>query len=244
MHVLACGAHADDVELGCGGTLALAARLGHEVSILDLSAGEMSSNGDPGRRAEEAARAAAVLGVMRRENAGLPDGGLSGSDPEQVRVVVTWLRRLGPDLLIIPCRENRHPDHRAAHRLLQDAVFLAGVRRFEAEGATRRPQKVIQYMERIPFNPSLLVDIDAVADLKRQALACYGSQFQRGPGDAATLINAPDFLEQIDARDRYFGAQGGCGRAEPFFSASPPLLRDPGHVLGSAIEDLPREETR
>ena len=71
MRLLACGAHADDVELSCGGTLALAAARGVEVLILDLTEGEIGSNGDPATRAAEAAAAAAVLGVSERHNARL-----------------------------------------------------------------------------------------------------------------------------------------------------------------------------
>ncbi len=232
MHLLACGAHPDDVELGCGGTLALAAERGHEVSVLDLTRGEMGSNGDPESRAREADCAAKVLGLARRENAKLPDGALDAGDPEQRRAIVSWLRRLGPDLLIIPTRENRHPDHREAHRLLMDAMFLAGAGKFEAEGPVRRPARVMQYMERIPFTPSLLVNIDSVIDRKREAMLCYESQFQRKAESAATLINDPEFLEQIIGRNRHFGQQAGCVFAEPFLADAPPLFTDPGDILG------------
>jgi len=233
MHLLAVGAHADDVEICSGGTLALAARLGHEVSILDLTAGELGSNGDPGRRAAEAAVAAAVLGVARRENAGLPDGRLNASDPAQRQVVVDWLRRLGPDLLITHCGQNRHPDHNAAHQLLWDAAFLAGLARFDGEGPPRRPTRILEMMERFPFAPSLVVGIDRCLEAKRAALACYESQFRRGDGLAATTINHPDFLAQILARDRFYGAQAGCGYGEPFFSRQVPLVRDPGWLLAA-----------
>jgi len=231
MHLLAVGAHADDVEICCGGTLALAVRLGHEVSILDLTAGELGSNGDPRRRAAEAAAAASVLGVARRENAGLPDGGLNAADPGQRRVVVEWLRRLGPDLLITHCGQNRHPDHNAAHRLLWDAAFLAGLARYGGEGPPRRPSRILEMMERFPFTPSVVVGIDSTVATKRAALDCYASQFSRGDGLAATSINHPDFLAQILARDRFYGAQAGCGHGEPFFSSQVTLVRDPGWLL-------------
>ena len=234
MHLLACGAHPDDVELGCGGTLALAAMRGHEVSVLDLTAGEMSSNGDPESRAAETARAASVLGLTRRENAGLPDGRLDARDPEQRQVIVSWLRRLGPELLLVHTAENRHPDHRQAHRLLMDAVFWAGATKYEAEGPVRRPARVLEYMERIHFLPNVLVNIDAAADRKREAMLCYGSQFRRGADDAATLINDPEFLEQVIGRDRHFGLQAGCGHAEAFLARTPPVFADPGDLL--AIE--------
>jgi bacillithiol biosynthesis deacetylase BshB1 len=231
MHLLAVGAHADDVEICCGGTLALAARLGHEVSILDLTAGELGSNGDAQRRAAEAAAAAAILGVARRENAGLPDGHLNAADEGQRRTVVEWLRRLGPDLLITHCGQNRHPDHNAAHQLLWDAAFLAGLARYPGDGPPRRPTRLLEMMERYPFAPSLVVAIDAAIAAKQAALACYRSQFQRADGLAATTINHPAFLEQILARDRFYGDQAGCTYGEPFFSRQVPLVRDPGWLL-------------
>ncbi len=233
MHLLAVGAHADDVEICCGGTLALAVRLGHEVSILDLTAGELGSNGDPQRRAAEAAAAARALGVARRENAGLPDGGLDAGDRGQRQAVVDWLRRLGPDLLITHCGQNRHPDHNAGHRLVWDAAFLAGLARYGGDGPARRPTRILEMMERFPFTPSLVVAIDATVAAKREALSCYASQFSRGEGLAATSINHPAFLEQILARDRFYGAQAGCGHGEPFFSRQVPLLRDPGWLLAA-----------
>lgn len=233
MHLLAVGAHADDVEICAGGTLALAAARGHEVSILDLTAGELGSNGDPALRAEEAAAAAAVLGVARRENAGLPDGHLNAADLGQRKALVGWLRRLGPDLIIIHTQRNRHPDHRAAHQLLWDAAFLAGLTRFAAEGPPRRPVRILEMMERFPFAPSVVVDIDSVIEQKQAALRCYASQFLRGSGRAETSINHPDFLGQILARDRFYGAQAGCNYGEPFLSAQVPLIRDPGWLLSA-----------
>ena len=239
MHLLACGAHADDVEISCGGTVALAARLGHQVSILDLTAGELGSNGDTALRAREAVAAATVLGVSRRENAGLPDGHLNAADPDQRKVLATWLRRLAPDLLLIPPADNRHPDHSAAHRLLMDSVFLAGLRRYDVEGEAHRTGSVVQYMERRAFEPDLLVDVSAVIEQKRQALLCYRSQFQRDEGATPTNINAAGFLDWVIARNRHYGGLAGCESAEPFASTEPLLLNDPALMLGSVRKETP-----
>ena len=181
--------------------------------------------------------AARAPGVGRREDAGLRDGHLSAADLGQRREVAGWLRTLGPDLLIIPGAQNRHPDHSAAHHLLWDAAFLAGLERYDAAGAARRPQRIIETMERFPFAPSFVIGIDAVVEAKRESLRCYASQFLRGGGRAATSINHPDFLEQLLARDRYYGALGGCGYAEPFHSAQVPLVADPAQLLAPAPFD-------
>lgn len=216
MRILACGAHPDDVEIACGGTLALAAAEGHETAILDLTRGEMGSNGDPELRRAEAAAAGHILGVGERYQAALPDGGLNARDKDQRRSVVEWLRKLAPELLIIPARENRHPDHDQAHLLLREGVFLAGLAHFEADGAPSRPRVVYETMERRLFRPDFVVDVGAVREKKEASLRAYASQFIRRDGQAATLINDPAFLEAIRARDRYFGELAGCDYAEPF----------------------------
>jgi bacillithiol biosynthesis deacetylase BshB1 len=234
MQLLACGAHADDVELGCGGTLAQSVRQGHAVAILDLTAGEQASNGSPELRAREAARAAEVLGVERRENAGLPDGGLRAGDADQEREIVQWLRRLRPDIVLVHSERSRHPDHVQSFHLLRAASFKAGLARYPADGEPHRPRALFQFMERFAFAPSFVVAIDSVVELKRQALSCYTSQFQRQPGDEETLINDPGFLDDVLSRDRFHGSLSGCRYAEPFLALQTPLLADLAAVLPGA----------
>lgn len=237
MHLLACGAHADDVEISCGGTVALAASLGHEVSILDLTRGEMGSNGSVESRALEAEAAGKVLGITHRVNAGLPDAHLNSADPEQRGIVVECLRRLAPDLLLIPPERTRHPDHGQAHHLLKDAAFLAGLRNFPADGEPGRPGSVYQYMERYLMEPTLYVDVSSVIERKREALLCYPSQFQREEGAAPTLINDSGFMDWIIARDRFFGGQTGCEHAEAFVGIQPLLIDDPAGMLALQRKD-------
>ncbi len=216
MKILACGAHPDDVEIACGATLALAVFEGHKVEILDLTRGEMGSNGDPEMRAVEAAEAGHILGVLDRYQASLPDGGLNARDESQRRTVVEWLRRLAPDLLIIPARENRHPDHDQAHLLLREGVFLAGLAHFSAEGNPTRPRVVYETMERRLFRPDFVVDVSGFRSKKELALRAYKSQFIREEGQTDTIINDPAFLESIRSRDRFFGELAGCTWAEPY----------------------------
>src|SRR5262245_37287769 len=93
--LLAILAHPDDAELGCGGTLAKAARAGHRVGILDLTKGEMGTRGTPEIRATEAAAAAKVLGVAVRENLGLPDANITNEESTRERLVRA-LRKFRP----------------------------------------------------------------------------------------------------------------------------------------------------
>jgi N-acetylglucosamine malate deacetylase 1 len=216
MKILACGAHPDDVEIACGATLARAIFEGHSVEILDLTRGELGSNGDPKLRAEEADKAGHILGVTSRQQAGLPDGALNARDESQRRQVVEWLRHFSPDLLIIPARENRHPDHDQAHLLLKEGSFLAGLKHYEAKGRAMRPRVVYETMERRLFRPDFVVDVGSFREKKELALRAYKSQFIRDEGQAETLINDPAFLESIRSRDKFFGELAGCEWGEPF----------------------------
>ena len=132
--VLAIAAHRDDVELTCAGTLLRAVDAGHRTGILDLTAGETGTRGSAELREKEAARAAELLGVSERRNAGLPDAHLQNTD-QMRRVVVEHLRHFAPRVVILPFAVGRHPDHRVASELGRDACFLAGLAKYDAAGA-------------------------------------------------------------------------------------------------------------
>src|SRR5687767_8924023 len=128
--VLAIAAHPDDVELTCGGTLIKAAAQGYATGILDLTEGEAGTRGSAATRAEEAGRAAAVLGTKTRLNLHLPDAALVNT-PESRTRVATVIRRLAPRVVIAPAVQGRHPDHRVAAELVRDACFIAGIKKVE-----------------------------------------------------------------------------------------------------------------
>jgi bacillithiol biosynthesis deacetylase BshB1 len=215
--------HPDDAELSCGGWLALAGTRGQKAGIVDLSAGELATNGTPAVRAAEAAESTHRLGLAHRENLGLPDGGLAPDDA-QIRAVVEVLRRLTPTLALAPWTEARHPDHAAAGVLLKRATFLAGLAKFAPElGAPYRP-RLLHYPQRHEVRPDFVVDISSVVDTKRSAIAAHVSQF--GPG-AATLVNQPVGHGAWEVRDRYWGASIGVAFGEPYLLGTPVPLSDP-----------------
>ena len=232
MRILACGAHPDDVEIACGATVAQAVARGPEVHILDLTRGEMGSNGSPELRAEEAGEAARILGVVGRRQAGLPDGGLRSEDAAQGLILAGIIRELRPELIILPAPENRHPDHDAAHRLLKDASFRAGLARLDVSGEPWRPRLLIACMERRPFRPDFILPADEGFEAKHRSLAAYRSQFARGDGRSDTLINDPDFLDWIRARDRYYGGLASCRCGEPFLVLGPVVVDDLAMLAG------------
>lgn len=211
--LLAFGPHPDDLEIGLGGTLAKHAALGQAVGLCDLTRGEMSSNGTPGERVREAERAAQVLGAAWRENLALPDRAI-GSAPEHLRRVVELIRRSRPAAIAVPYWRDRHPDHEASAELLRDAVFNAKLRRYEAAGEPWQPRWVCHYFINDAVPPSFVVDVSAHYEQKKQALACYASQFTRGSGFAETRLNSSSFNQLIESRDSHLGALAGVRYAE------------------------------
>jgi N-acetylglucosamine malate deacetylase 1 len=212
--LLVFGPHPDDIEIGLGATVARHTAAGHAVGLCDLTAGELGSNGTPEERRREAERAAGVLGAAWRENLGWPDGGIENT-AAHVRAAVDVIRRHQPRAIAIPYWRDRHPDHAAASRVLTGAAFKSGLRRYETDRAPWRPDWLCYYFINDSAPPSFVVDVSAHYDRKREALACFRSQFAP-TGDAAvsTRLTAESFRQLIESRDAQFGAQAGVAFAE------------------------------
>lgn len=220
---LAIGAHPDDVEISCGGTLAAAAAEGLRAGILDLTRGEAATNGTPEIRAAEAREAARLLGAAGRWNAGLPDGGLHAHDAAQVRSAAAWIRVLRPDVVVVHFPRDRHPDHVAASELIDRAAYLAGLRRFECGVAADpfRPRVRYHFASRVGFTPSFVVDVTPHWPAKRAAILAHRSQVARDPGARATPLNRESFLDFVESRARHYGGMIGVDYGEPFHATEP-----------------------
>ena len=235
LDVLAIGAHPDDVELGCGGTLALLARAGRRVGILHLTRGERGTRGGDAERLAEAAAAAAELGAGV-EFLDCGDGGLRTGEAEEDALIAV-LRRRRPELVLAPAPADRHPDHGRAHALVEAACYYAGLRR-RGPGEPHRPAAVFAYMQHDPFPPSYIVDVSTSWEAKRRALAAYRSQLhQPGSerGDPATKIATPEFALAIEGRARHFGLLVGAAYGEPFWSRLPLAVADPLALLPGGV---------
>ncbi len=214
MDLLVFGPHPDDLELGLGGTIARHVAEGHRVALCDLTRAELSTNGSVEGRQEEAARAARALGVDGRENLGWPDGGIA-TTPELIRSAVDVIRRHRPRTVAVPYWDDRHPDHVAASHVLRVAAFRSGLRRYETAHDPWRPDWICYYFINDSAPPSFVVDVSAHYQRKREALACYVSQFAPSGDDAAqTRLTAPTFRQLIESRDAQFGALAGVAFAE------------------------------
>jgi N-acetylglucosamine malate deacetylase 1 len=218
--LLGFGPHPDDLEIGLGGTIAKHAALGHHVGLCDLTRGEMASNGTPEERLREAEAARRVLGAVWRENLALPDRSI-GSAPDHARKVVELIRRVRPRAVAIPYWQDRHPDHQASAMLLRDAVFNAKLRKYDAAGDPWQPQWTCYYFINDTAAASFVVDVSDYYEKKRQALACYVSQFSRATGSAQTRLNSSSFNQLIESRDAQFGALAGVMFAEGIVVTEP-----------------------
>ncbi|HXO41369.1 MAG TPA: bacillithiol biosynthesis deacetylase BshB1 [Thermoanaerobaculia bacterium] len=244
LDVLAIGPHPDDVELGCGGTLALAARQGRRVGILHLTRGERGTRGTPEQRLAEAEQAAAALGAVELAFLDCGDGALRHGEPEE-EALIEVLRTWRPELVLGPPRHDRHPDHERGHRLVAAAAFYSGL---QARGsralAAHRPAAVISYMQHHSFEPSFVVDVTTAWEAKLAALAAYRSQLYQpgGGGDGAattpafeaagersgppTKVSSREFRLAVEGRARHFGQMIGAELGEPFWSPQPLAVAD------------------
>jgi N-acetylglucosamine malate deacetylase 1 len=238
LDILAIGAHPDDVELGCGGTLARLAREGRRVGILHLTRGERGTRGTPEGRMAEAERAAQALGAAELAFLDCGDGALRAGLAEE-EALIEVLRTWRPEIVLGPTPGDRHPDHARAHRLVLDACFYSGLAN-RGEGDPHRPAAVFSYMQHDPFDPAFIVDVTEGWEAKRESLRCYRSQlFQPGaqlgeageagegdPHGPVTKVSTPEFWHAVEGRARHFGLLVGARFGEPFWSRLPLALGD------------------
>ena len=225
--LLAIAAHRDDVELTCAGTLIRAADAGYATGILDLTAGESGTRGSAALRAEEAERAASVMGVRQRRNAGLRDAYLANTE-EARRIVVEQIRHFAPQVVILPFPVGRHPDHRIASELGRDACFLAGLARYDAAGAPHRPRKILYALayREDPVKPTFVVDVTAQFDRKMQAIRCYASQFDGAKAAGEIFPTGQDLYSLVETQSAHYGSLVRARHGEPFFTHETVLVDD------------------
>lgn len=225
--VLAIGAHPDDVELTCGGTLVLLKARGRRFGIVDLTGGEMGTRGTQETRRREAERAAEILGAEFRETLDFGDGGLSTSRENEL-ALMDVIRREKPRLVITSYPEDRHPDHARAGQLVTDAAFYAGLRRIETNHPAHRPQHTIYFPTGIMHEPDFVVDVTAAMETRRAAILAFASQFHReGSAEPETVLSQKKFLDAIEARARHVGFLVGVEFGEGFLTKRPPRIDDP-----------------
>lgn len=238
LDVLAIGSHPDDVELGCGGTLALLARQGRKVGIVHLTRGEQGTRGTVEERNAEAHKAAEALGVVVLEFLDCGDGALRYGTTEEDELIAL-IRRLRPDLVFSPTPRDRHPDHSRSHQLVEAACFYAGLRNRAPEaGPPHRPAATFSYMQHDPFEPSFIVDVSSVWEAKLESLRAHRSQFHQPEANETqpvTKIATPEFWQAVEGRARHFGLLINAAFGEPFWSRLPLAVGDPMALLPGGV---------
>ena len=210
LDILAIGSHPDDVELGCGATLAKEISLGKTVGIVDLTRGELGTRGSAEIRDKEAAKAAKILGVKFRENLSLADGFFKNDKKSQL-ALIKLLRKYKPEIVLCNAVEDRHIDHAKGSKLVSDACFLSGLRKVETTIGNElqqawRPKHVYHYIQWKNIEPDFVVDVTGFIDKKISAIKAYSSQFyDPNSKEPASPITSKNFFDSIDYRARDLG---------------------------------------
>jgi bacillithiol biosynthesis deacetylase BshB1 len=235
LDVLAFGAHADDTELACGGTLIKLAGMGYRTGIIALTRGEMATRGSAEARAREFAKAAEVMGLAAHKMLDIPDGRIEATWENKLKIIAE-IRAHRPRIVIAPYWVDRHPDHENASQLVRASVYLAGLKKIETGQEAFRAVRLLFSQGRFEFPPSFVVDISDAQAQKMDAIRAYVTQFHRPdqpePAAGETLIGRPEFLGHIEARDRKYGAQIGAKYGEPFLVREALRVDDPVAFFG------------
>ena len=220
LDILAIGAHPDDVELGCGGTLAKEIKNGKIVGILDLTKGELGTRGTDETRRVEAEAAKNILGVAVRENLGIADGFFLNDKENQLKIVEI-IRKYQPDVILSNAPHDRHPDHGKGSDLVNTSIFLSGLPKIENGLAAWRPKKHFHYIQWLPLEPNFVVDISGFIDTKVDACLAYKTQFfDPNSDEPQTPISSKNFTDSIRYRAYDLGRLIGTEAGEGFISRS------------------------
>ena len=221
LDILAFGAHPDDVELGCAGTILKEIALGKTVGIVDLTRGELGTRGSADLRDQEAAASAQILGVSVRENLRFKDGFFANDEAHQLEVI-KMIRKYQPEIVLCNAIEDRHIDHGKGSQLVSNACFLSGLMKIQTqlEGQMQqawRPKLVFHYIQWNDIKPDFVVDITGYTDKKVAAILAYKSQFHDPKSnEPESPITSKNFLESLNYRTQDLGRLVGVAHAEGF----------------------------
>lgn len=223
LDILAIGAHPDDVELGCGATIAKEVSKGKKVGIIDLARGELGTRGTAETRDIESQEAAKILGVSLRENMAFADGFFVNDQYHQM-ALIKMIRKYQPEVVLCNAVDDRHIDHGKGSKLVSDACFLSGLRKIETQtdGSDDlqepwRPKHVYHYIQWKNLEPDVVVDVSGFVDLKMEAVLAYKTQFYDPKSEEpATPISSKNFTDSIIYRARDLGRLIGTEYGEGF----------------------------
>ena len=219
--ILAFGAHPDDIELGCSGTILLQISLGYSVGVIDLTRGELGTRGTGSIRVQESELAAKKMGITFRENLQFPDGLFENNEINKLKIV-ELIRLYRPSIILCNANKDRHPDHGRAASLVYDACFLAGLEKIKTNinGLNQnpfRPKALYNYIQYNDAKPDFIVDISPFIEKKMDIIKSYKSQFYNpNSKESETLISNKSFLDLVKSRSADLGRFISAEYAEGF----------------------------
>lgn len=224
LDILVLPVHPDDAELGCAGTILKHIAAGKKVGMVDLTRGELGTRGTAEIRAQEATKAAEILGLSVRENLAIADGFFENNRESQLKVIAA-IRKYQPEIIITNAYHDRHPDHGRANQLVETSAFLSGLRKIETfdDGVPQqewRPKHVLHFIQDNYIMPDIVIDITEYWDKKIESVLAYGSQFYNPEwaDEPQTYISSPEFIAVVESRAREFGKSIQVRYAEGFTS--------------------------
>lgn len=223
LDILAFGAHPDDVELGCGGTLAKEVSKGKKVGIIDLTRGELGTRGSVDLRDQESKLASNILGLVLRENLNFKDGFFQNNESNQIEIIKV-IRKYRPKIVLCNAEDDRHIDHPKAAELVSNACFLSGLRKIETADNGKnqkewRPKNVYHYIQWKNSSPDFLVDVSGFINIKLEAIKAYSSQFyDPNSNEPETPISNKNFVDNVINRSADLGRLINVEYAEGFTS--------------------------
>ncbi|MCA0154231.1 bacillithiol biosynthesis deacetylase BshB1 [Winogradskyella vincentii] len=230
LDILAIGAHPDDVELGCGATLAKEVSNGKKIGIIDLTRGELGTRGTAETRDEESFNAAKILGVKSRYNMQFADGFFVNDKLHQLELI-KMIRFYRPEIVICNAIEDRHIDHAKGSKLVSDSCFLSGLRKidtFNKDNTAQdawRPKAVYHYIQWQDLEPDIVVDVSGYMDKKMEAVLAYKTQFyDPNNNEPETPISSKNFTDSIKYRARNLGRLVGAEYGEGFTAERYPAV--------------------
>lgn len=218
LDILVFGAHPDDVELGCGGTIIKEVQVGRKVGVIDLTRGELGTRGSIKIRDAESTKASDVMGISFRENMNFADGFFENNQNNKI-LLIEKIRNYQPDIVITNALSDRHPDHARGAQIVIDACFLSGLSKINTGQEIWRPKAIYHYIQFNNIQPDFVIDISNQFNKKLEAVKSYSSQFYNPKSDEPkTIISSENFLKSITYRAQDLGRQTNCKFAEGFIS--------------------------
>ncbi|MBT4881393.1 MAG: bacillithiol biosynthesis deacetylase BshB1 [Flavobacteriales bacterium] len=224
LDILVFGAHPDDVELGCGGTVIKEVKAGKKVGIIDLTRGELGTRGTAEIRTAETKKATEIMGVAVRENMNFKDGFFKDDEAHKL-AIIEKIRKYQPEIVITNAVSDRHPDHGRGSEISVDACFLSGLEKIETNQKVWRPRAIYHYIQFNNLTPDVVVDISEEMGEKLNAVKAYSTQFfNPESNESETIISSMGFLDSVTYRAKDLGRQANCEYAEGFLAHQIPKV--------------------